>query len=219
VSGDGALLRLEGVFISSARRLRSNGRMDAAREAERFASWARFGWEEPETAKRLHAWVEELRSAADRAAFLDKVLDGALSLLGAELGNVQAFDPASRSLRIVSHRGFGSRFLDHFRIVTDDGSACGRAASALAQTVIADVNEDPDFSPHREIAATAGFRAVQSTPIVDRFGRLRGMISTHFESPRDWAERDLLLMRRYAELVGEELHRVEARGTTAVALG
>ena len=66
-----------------------------------------------------------------------------------------------------------------FDVVSDDSSACGRAARDLAQVVIADVREDPGFAAHREIAGNSGFQAVQSTPLVDQDSRLLGMLSTH----------------------------------------
>ena len=44
-----------------------------------------------------------------------------------------------------------------------------------AQLVISDVTTDPGFGPHREIAAASGFRAVQSTPLIDEAGRLVGV--------------------------------------------
>jgi PAS domain-containing protein len=50
----------------------------------------------------------------------------------------------------------------------------------LTRVVIKDVEKDARFAPHRHVARAAGFRAVQSTPLVSREGRLLGMISTHF---------------------------------------
>jgi hypothetical protein len=73
--------------------------------------------------------------------------------------------PGPGSLRIVAASGFGTEFLGYFAVVDDDSSACGRTATERAQTVIADVNTDPAFAPHREIAAASGFRAVQSRNI------------------------------------------------------
>jgi GAF domain-containing protein len=84
------------------------------------------------------------------------------------------------SLRIAVQHGFGAEFLDHFAVVGDDRSACGRAARQRAQTVIVDVNVDASFAPHRDIAASSAFRAVQSTPLTERTGRLLGVVSTHY---------------------------------------
>jgi len=42
------------------------------------------------------------------------------------------------------------------------------------RVIIEDVLADPDFEPHREIAASAGFRAVQSTPLFQPQWRTAG---------------------------------------------
>jgi hypothetical protein len=92
---------------------------------------------------------------------------------------VQLFNPATGSLSIVTQSGFGSEFLEYFAVVDDDHSACGRAAKARTQTVIADVTADAGFERHREIAeiaAASGFRSVVSTPLMDYSGHLIGMV-------------------------------------------
>lgn len=75
-----------------------------------------------------------------------------MTLLHAERGNIQLADPDTGALRIAAQRGFGPEFVEYFATVTDDGSACGRAARRHAQVVITDVTTDPGFAPHREIA-------------------------------------------------------------------
>jgi GAF domain-containing protein len=141
-------------------------------------------------------------------SLLGRALDGALELSGAELGNVQVADPTTGALRIVAQHGFGPDFLEHFAVVEDDGSACGRAARAHLQTVIVDVDADEGFAPHREIADASGFRAVLSTPVIDDTGRLVGMISVHHRRPQQPSARDLRLMERYADMVGEAVTRL-----------
>jgi GAF domain len=92
--------------------------------------------------------------------------------------------------------------------VVDDGhAACGRAAKECAQTVIADVAADPDFAPHRDIAAACGFRAVQSTPLADYAGHLIGVVSTRFRRPHRPSSTDLQVMELYADYAGEALAR------------
>jgi hypothetical protein len=73
---------------------------------------------------------------------------------------------------------------------------------SLTQTTIADVTTDSRFTPHRGIAAASGFRSVQSTPLVDKAGRLIGVVSTHYPWPRHPAWRDALLMQHYTALAG-----------------
>ncbi|HEX3488351.1 MAG TPA: GAF domain-containing protein [Streptosporangiaceae bacterium] len=134
---------------------------------------------------------------------LDKALETALTLLRADLGTVQITDPAAGALRIAVQAGFSAEFLQYFAVVRDDSSACGRAARGPAQVVIADVREDRPFAPHREIAAASGFRAVQSTPLVDQDGRLLGMLSTHYPRPYRPPAADLAVMRQLGVLLGQ----------------
>ena len=160
--------------------------------------------------------TELLQPIADAEAVIDEGLEDALSLLRADRGNVQIVDPASGSLRIAAQTGFSDDFLEYFAVVDDDGSACGRAARQLAQTVIADVNTDPRFAPHREIAAASGFRAVQSTPLVDTRGHLLGMLSTHYPCPYRPPDEDLELMKRLGGLMGRAIEAcLEADGDEA----
>jgi hypothetical protein len=200
-----ALERTEAALRRSAARLRACGQEDLARRAERSPALARFDLDEPLAARQLYAAAAALRHAPRVEPLAGQVLEKVLSLARADRGNVQLADPASGALRIIAQHGFGAEFLDHFAVVDDDRSACGRAASRGAQLVITDVTTDPGFGPHREIAAASGFRAVQSTPLTDQAGRLVGVVSTHYPRPYAPPARDMRIITRYAELAGQVL--------------
>lgn len=193
----------ESVHRDSALLMRSLGKEDLARQAELFAARVRFDLDDPLAAQRLYGLVRDLRELSSRGSLLDKALEGALTLSRAERGNIQILDPETGSLAIEAQHGFGAEFLDYFALVDDAGTACGRAAAKRAQIVIADVGADPGFQPHRDMAAASGFRAVQSTPLLDLAGRLVGVISTHYPRPHHPSGRDLMILKRYGELVGE----------------
>jgi hypothetical protein len=163
----------------------------------------------PPAAPAFPEVLRDARAASASGVLLDEVLDEvlafALTLLHAERGNVQLADPATGALRIAAQRGFGSEFVEYFAAVTDDRSACGRAAQYHAQVVIADVSTDPGFAPHREIALASGFRAVQSTPLLNRAGHLVGMLSTHYPRPTTPPRRALQTVSRFGALAGESL--------------
>ena len=175
-----------------------------ARRVDHFASSVQFGLHERAAMRRLHKLTKDLGTISRLDSLLPAVLEGALSLMKTDLGTIQIVDPAAGALRIVTQAGFGPEFLEHFAVVGDgDGSACGRAATQRAQTVVADVRSDPDFAPHRDIAGSSGFRGVQSTPLVDYAGHLIGMVSTHFRRPYRPADRELRIMEIYSDLAGE----------------
>lgn len=190
-------------YRSSAAILRGGGRAHEAAQLERFAWRARVRLEEPAVTRQMSARSRAMHEAAEFAVLLERALEGALDLAGADFGNVQVRHPANGGLRIACHSGFSAEFLEYFAVVDDSSSACGRAARRCAQTVIGDVEVDPLFEPHREIAAAAGFRAVQSTPFADAAGRVIGVLSVHFRRPRVARHRDMQLMQWYADLVGE----------------
>lgn len=176
--------------------------LDASRELLRRT--------EPKATGRMLALCQELHTATAAPVLLDRALEGAMALLGADLGNVQIRHPSDGALTIATSSGFDSEFLEYFAVVADNSSACGRAARQRSPTVIVDVNEDPAFAPHREIAAASGFRAVQSTPIVDAAGGLHGVISTHFPRPHRPSSGQMQLLGWYSERVGAALADLRA---------
>jgi GAF domain len=178
-----------------------------AERAELNATRKRLLLEEPRATKRMLAISQDLETASEMRGLLDRALEGAMALLGTDLGNVQVRNPTSGALTIATHSGFGSEFLEYFAVVGDDSSACGRAAQQRAQTVIVDVDEDPGFAPHREIAAASRFRAVQSTPIVDPTGRLHGVISTHFRGRHSPSRPQMQLINWFSERIGAAVAR------------
>jgi GAF domain-containing protein len=193
----------ETIQRTSAARLRALGRDDQARRAEQYAAWVRLDLDEPQAARRLYSAARNLREVPRPGLLFGKILEGALALAGADRGNVQVVDPATGSLRIAAQCGFSAEFLEYFAVVDDGRSACGRAARERAQTVVVDVDVDPWFAPHRDIAAATAFRAVQSTPLIERSGRLLGVVSTHYSQPNSPSARDREIMKRYAELAGQ----------------
>lgn len=115
---------------------------------------------------------------------LERLLSASLAATGASMGNVQLMDWHTGRLTIANQRGFGRSFLECFRTVdARDGSACGRAVRDRRPVVIEDVMRDCEFAPYRRIADEAGFRAVQSTPLISTSGAFLGVVSTHFSAP------------------------------------
>jgi signal transduction histidine kinase len=165
---------------------------------------------EVDAMRRLHELVNRLLGCNDLQTALEEVLDAAMALLEADMGNVQLMDSERRELHIAAHRGFRTDFLEYFRSVGADASAvCARAAQEGHRAIVEDVQTDPDFAPHRAIAASAGFRAVFSTPVTSRQGELLGVLSAHFRAPHRPPERALRMVDLYARQAAEFLERMK----------
>jgi GAF domain-containing protein len=129
----------------------------------------------------LHSRVERFARSANLQSLADEVLDFGVRLTNADFGNVQLMNWKTGWLEIKAQRGFHDEFLNFFKWVRpDDGTACARAVQDHEAIIIEDVTADRRFSPYLEIALRAGFRAVQSTPLVSTSGALVGIVSTHF---------------------------------------
>jgi hypothetical protein len=201
------LARAQAAYHDGTARLAPASADRLARRVEYFGSSVQFVLDDPDAARRVHALIKDLRTIPRLGTLLPQVLRGAMALVGGDFGNIQIVDPATASLRLITQAGFGPEFLDFFAVVEDVHSTCGRAARQGAQTAAADVRAGPGFTPHREIAAAAGFRAVQSTPLVDYAGHLIGMVSTHVQRLHRPSDRDLQIMELYADFGGEALTR------------
>jgi two-component sensor histidine kinase len=145
------------------------------------------------------------------------MLDLAISLADADMGNIQALDSSTRTLRIVAHRGFERPFLEFFgRVEPGEAAVCGAALAAGAPVLVPDVEESPVFRGAEralEVLRGAGVRAVMSVPAVNKRGEVIGMLSVHYRTPRSppvEVQRQLGLLSRQAGVLMEELRMEEA---------
>ena len=159
---------------------------------------------------RLHQLSTRLLREVELLPLLEEVLNATIALQSADFGNLQLYNERTQALEIVAQRDFGQDFLNHFSAVNESGAACGRALKRAERVIIEDVLTDPDFAPHRAIAASAGFRAIQSTPLFSRSGEPLGIVSTHFRQPHRPSERELRLTDLYAWQAAELIERKRA---------
>jgi PAS domain S-box-containing protein len=146
-------------------------------------------------------------------ALLEEIVDLAITITHADMGNIQLFDPASRRLKVAAYRGHERWWLDFFESVAEGrGASCGAALQQGARAIVEDVTKSPVFvgTPALEVQLRAGIRAVQSTPLFGSSGDLVGMISTHFHAPHRPEERDLRLLDVLARQAADIIERVRS---------
>ena len=123
---------------------------------------------------RLHEFSTRLLATGELQPLLEEVLDATIALQNADFGNVQLYNAETGALEIVAQRGLQQDFLDYFNSVHDGTAPAASAMQRRERVIIEDVLADPVFAPHLQIAASAGFRAVQSTPLFSRSGESAG---------------------------------------------
>jgi PAS domain S-box-containing protein len=157
--------------------------------------------------RQLHEVSAQLVGPEALPTLLHAVLDASIGITGAEKGTLQLHDEATGTLRIVAHWGFEQPFLEHFGVVHEGPAVCGEAVRKRERMVVEDVGESPIFvgTPTMAVMRAAGVRAVQSTPITSREGRLLGVFSNHWTRPHRPDARVLrtldLLARQAADLI------------------
>jgi PAS domain S-box-containing protein len=156
-------------------------------------------------------------------ALYEKVVDAAMGIMRSDMGSMQMLDPERGELRLLTSKGFHAESAAFWeRVRVDSATSCGAALRDVQRAIIPDVDvcdymagtEDLHFSH------LSGIRAVQTTPLKSRSGRLLGMISTHWRKPHQPSEHDLqlfdMLARQAADLIersqtDESLRKSEER--------
>ena len=138
-----------------------------------------------------------------QSSLLD-ILDVAMRAGNARLGNIQVFNRELDGLEICVQRGFSPSFLESFKVVrAEDSCACGRALRWRKRVSIPDITVDPFFQPFLDAASKAGFRSVQSTPIINFNNDVVGVLSTHFAGIHYLSTEDASQLDRYATMATE----------------
>src|SRR5690348_6698545 len=114
----------------------------------------------------LNALSSRLWRKRTLAEGLEEMLAAIIELLGADKGNIQIITDRA-ALVFAAQQGFDEEFLTYFEEVSaEDQSACGRALRSGERIIVEDVETDHAYAPFREMARRAGYRAVQSTPLI-----------------------------------------------------
>lgn len=155
--------------------------------------------------QRISTWLIQ---EGDLDGLYKQILDAAIAVMRSNMGSMQMLYPERNELRLLAWKGFdpaSAAFWEWVRV--DTATSCAVALHTGERVIVPDV-ENCDFmagTQDLEYSRLSGIRAVQSTPLVSRDGRLVGMLSTHWRTPHQPAERELrqldVLARQAADLI------------------
>jgi PAS domain S-box-containing protein len=154
----------------------------------------------------------------DLQSALEQVVDAAIAISKADFGNIQLLDAGS-GLRIAAQRGFPQWYVDFWNEVTAGHGSCGTALAAGQRVIVPDVEQSPIFAgtDGLEMQRRAGVRAVQSTPVISRSGKVLGMFSTHFKVPHQPNEHALKLLNLLARQAADIIEHSQSAGALRAA--
>lgn len=156
-----------------------------------------------EDLRRLHEMSVSLTSTLDVQRVLQEVLRAAMAVQGTDLGLLSLCDPTREGLNVKVSSGFDDEFLNKIEFVPAGGGACGTAYQLRRRVVVEDTEVDPAFLEYRELAQSAGFRAIHSTPLITRTGNIIGVLSVHFRYQHRPADRETRLLDLYARMAAD----------------
>lgn len=178
------------------------------------------------TASASQLWevqaLSRLEEIGSRCAFaaddfeecLGAIVDAAIFVTGADKGNLQLLDRSSGCLTIRAQRGFDRPFLDFFSFVHQSSDAsCGAALVRGQRVIVEDVALSEIFYGNAagEVLLHENVRAVQSTPLINRAGRVVGVLSTHFARPMRLSEREVSYLDVLARRAGDFIDRRQTK--------
>jgi len=160
----------------------------------------------------------QLGVSAVLLATFNEILEAVILVLRGRFGYLQLFDPARNAVQIVAHRGFDTEYLKAMETVSiDTGLAGSRSIRHRTRVIVRDINEDPEYEPYRQLAAHAGYRAIQATPLLSRDGEILGALVTHLSEPRDFSSHEFQVLDLYARQAADAVVRARAERELAVA--
>lgn len=142
---------------------------------------------------------------------LSELVDTAIAITQADFGNIQLLDSTTGDLNIMVQRGFPDWWVNYWNSVSRGHGVYGITLEHGERVIVEDVELSPIFvgTPSLEIQRQAQVRAVQSTPVVSRSGKLLGMFSTHFRMPHRPDERELRLHDLLARQAADTIERMQ----------
>jgi two-component system CheB/CheR fusion protein len=142
-----------------------------------------------------------------------QILDAAIVLMRSDAGSIQMVDAEHGDLRLLVWQGFHPESAAFWqRVNLNSNGSCGEALRTGERVVVPDTEACAFMAgaPDLEECRRSGIRAVQSTPLVSRSGRLLGMFSTHWRQPYEPRERDLRLLDVLARQAADLIERAQS---------
>ena len=174
---------------------------------------------ELDAAQQLQIVSTQLIHENNSDALYEKVINAAVAIMRSDFASLQMLYPERGSageLRLLAFRGFNPEAAKFWEWVRADlECSCGEALRTRQRAIVPDA-ETCGYMVGTEDLETfrrTGIRAMQSTPLVSRSGKLLGMISTHWGRPHQPSERDLRLLDVLARQAADLVERKQAELT------
>ncbi|WP_148661197.1 PAS domain S-box protein [Flavisolibacter tropicus] len=170
--------------------------------------------EEMADTRQLQHTSSQLIDEDNIDALYDQILDAAIAIMDSDMGSIQLLSSEKNELLLLTYKGFSPESAKTWKWITlESTTSCGMAFAKGARVVVSDVHSCKSMfdAENFEAFRLSGIKAVQSTPLVSRTGKILGMLSTHWRSAHEPAERELSLLDVLARQMADLIERKQAQ--------
>jgi len=164
-------------------------------------------------ARTLQSISTRLMSELTQESLFAQILDAAIELMASDASSIQMLAQDGQSLTLLGSRRLHSDSAAFWqRVTVDAGGTCAHALRDNVRVLVSDVESCAFLAGTQDLQEYRrnGIRAVQSTPLRSRDGRLIGMISTHWHVPHTPSEDDFRLFDVLARQAADLIERTRA---------
>lgn len=163
--------------------------------------------------RQLQYLSTQLIRENDMEILFRQLLDAAMGIMKSDAGSLQMFYPERNELNLLTSKGLdpeSAKFWEWVKVGSN--STCGMALDMKTRIIVPDVEANDCIADSEDLAfyRLSGIRAVQSTPLISRVGKLVGMISTHWYKVHQVSERDLHLLDVVARQATDIIERTRS---------
>ncbi len=159
---------------------------------------------------RVHELELRLLVPSELRPLCQEVVTSMIELQKADMGSLQLYNAEKGTLEVLAHHGFEHDVPEKLADLSSANPVWKEALRRGESVIVANALADTTFEPHWPVAASAGFRAMQLTPLIDQNKEFVGLVSTHFRQQRQPSERETRYAQLYAEQAAEMIERQRA---------
>lgn len=137
-------------------------------------------------------------STLESQSVLERILEQAARLVGADTCAILALDPATQTFRIQASRGLSEVYISRLTIdPSEPNSPSMRAIRSRHPIQVSDTETDPTFRIFRPRARAEGYRAILAVPLLARHAPPSSLV-VYYREPHEFTEREVELVWSFA---------------------
>lgn len=149
--------------------------------------------------QKIQAISKQLIQAEHIGLLYDQIVLAAIDFMDADAASIQMLHSESSKLQLLSSKGFHPEAVKHLEwIQFDSETAGGTTIDSSTHSIVSDTKEKEHLS---------GIKAMQSTPLFSRDGKLVGVLSAYWKKVHEPLKKEMILLDILARQAADAIER------------